>query len=217
MTNEPRPRLVYWIHLLGGAGCIGLILGADFRPLDFLKQYLAPNSYLIFAASALEAIYLIGFYFPGTFLIVATLLAAGCSTTQFAALLLAVWLGSTSGLFVNFAAGSIVGSGAVSGGPSSNQWLGRWTPWVIGFHPNAAGSYVFHKAALKNLSLGTVIKVAISGIGFLALYGWMVCAAGMHLVEQQQEVSVAWASLIMIVGLVGLIRPLISSGPPRKE
>lgn len=210
--NEPHSRLVYWIHLLGGAICIGLILVVDFRPLDFLTQYLAPNYYLMFAASALEAIYLIGFYFPGTFLIVGALLSASCWTTQISTLLLAVWLGSTSGLLVNFAVGSIVGSGAVSNESSANRWLGRCAPWVIGFHPNAAGSYVFHKAALKNLSLGTFIKVGISGMGFLALYGWLVCVAGMHLGEQQQEVSIVWAGLIMLVGLVGLLRPVVKGG-----
>lgn len=212
MMKEPHSRLVYWIHFLGGAICIGLILGVDFRPLDFARQYLAPNNYFVFAASAFEAIYLIGFYFPGTFLIIGVLLSASCWTTQFGSLLLAVWLGSTSGLLVSFAVGSIIGSGAVSSESSANRWFGRWAPWIIGFHPNAAGSYVFHKAALKNLSLGTFIKVAVSGMGFLALYGWLVCIAGMQFAEQQQEVSVVWAGLIMLVGLVGLLKPAIKFG-----
>lgn len=209
MVNEPHSRLVYWIHFFGGAICIGLILGTDFRPLDFVRQYLAPNNYFVFVASALEAIYLIGFYFPGTFLIIGVLLSASCWTTQFASILLAVWLGSTSGLLVSFAVGSIVGSRAVYHEHSANHWLGRGAPWVIGFHPNAAGSYVFHKAALRSLSPGTFIKITISGMGFLALYGWLICIAGMQLAEQQQELSIVWAGLIMLVGLVGLLKPAI--------
>jgi hypothetical protein len=212
MMNEPHSHLVYWIHFLGGAICIGLILGTDFRPLDFVGKYLTPNNYFVFAASAFEAIYLIGFYFPGTFLIIGVLLSASCWTPQFGSLLIAVWLGSTSGLFVSFAIGSVIGSGEVSNGSYANHWLGRWAPWVIGFHPNAAGSYVFHKAALKSLSLGTFIKVAISGMGFLALYGWLVCVAGMHFTEQQQEASIVWASLIMLVGFVGLLKSVIRGG-----
>lgn len=210
MTKEPHSRLVYWIHLFGGALCIALILGTDFRPLDFIRLYLAPNNYFVFVASALEAIYLIGFYFPGTLLILGVLLSTSCSAAQLTPLLLAVWLGSTAGLFVSFAAGSIIGARANR--DSATHWLGRWAPWVMGFHPNAAGSYIFHKAALTTLSPGTFIKVAVSGMAFLALYGWLVCIGGIHLAEQQQEASIVWASLIMMVGLVGLLKPVIKGG-----
>lgn len=210
MNDTPPSRLVYWIHLFGGALCIALILGTDFRPLDFIRLYLAPNNYFVFVASALEAIYLIGFYFPGTFLILGVLLTTSCSPAQLTPLLLAVWLGSTAGLFVSFAAGSIIGARASRA--SATHWLGRWAPWFMGFHPNAAGSYIFHNAALTSLSLGMFIKVAISGMGFLALYGWLVCAAGMQLAEQQQEASIVWAGLIMMVGLVGLLRPVAKRG-----
>lgn len=52
-------------------------------------------------------------------------------------------------------------------------------------------------------------------MGFLALYGWLVCVAGKHFMEQQQEVSIVWAGLIMLVGLVGLLKTVIKGGRER--
>lgn len=206
MNDKPPSRLVYWIHLCGGALCIALILGTDFRPLDAIRSYLAPSGIFVFAAAALEAIYLIGFYFPGTFLILGVLLSSSCSVAQSTPLLLAVWLGSTAGLLVSFAAGRVIG--ARTDQSSATQWRSLWVPWMIGFHPNAAGSYIFHRAALASLSPAVFVKVALSGMAFLALYGWLVCVAGEHLAERQQDASVVWAGLIMLVGLFGLLRPL---------
>lgn len=190
---------VAYAHVLCGTAVLIALLSVE-QPFRWLQFEVQEHIWLLGMLAFAEALYGVGLYFPGTFILAFSVVAAVCDVSFAVPAIVAMWLGMLFGLAANIAfARYFLSSGRQTGEAATNTLLIGAA--LSAFHPNVAGIFVVHWAAHGKLTRTHMAAIAGSSALFLSLYMFLLCRFGGFVRENQNELSFLWAVGLILVGL----------------
>lgn len=176
---------------------------------------------VLIIAAFLEGIFMISFYFPGSFVILIAVLISDMSPVSLISIGFFSWIGFIISVFVNYYMGmygyyrALVFLGKSDTIEKMDAWLakyGRWTIFFSAFHPNfLAASIVSNGIAKKSLT--STMLIAGSSLIFWILM-WITVATPFLEEIDVEDPNTSWYIVLFLIGW-GLVLLIYKNILPR--